>query len=184
MDLNNSLAVQSVNRLERWLSYYNLKITDFTDTLSVKKPIIDHNQCAFQSSSDDLYRQFFIPSPDSKFLIDMDSYSLLLEKDSDGKLVSFGSEVDTEVSLINISEKVSSRILFCGSDEKIEEACWLDNDLVYILGFSRKVNSFFPTIYSYKISDNTMVIIQCHNPIDRSKFDYTIKTRLKTINFK
>jgi len=166
------------------LSYYNLKIADFTDTISVKKLNSDNIQCEYQSDAKDLYRQFFIASPNSKFLIDLDSYSLVLEKDSGGKLVSYGSEVDTEVYLINIPEKVLSRILFCGADEKIEEAYWPNNDLVYILGFSRKIDSYFPTMYSYKISDSSMVIIQYHSPIDISKLDYLVKTRLKTINFK
>jgi hypothetical protein len=181
---DNFLEIQPVNRLERWLSYYNLKLTDFTDTVSVEKLKRDNIQYEYPPVVSDLYRQFFIASPDSKFYIDLDSYSLVLGKDSVGKLVSFGSEVDTEVYLYNISEKIISRILFCGTEEKIEEASWLNNDLVYILGFSRKIDSYFPTIYSYKISDNSLVIIQYHNPIDRSKLDYPIKTRLKTIDFK
>lgn len=180
----NFPVIQSVNRLERWLSYYNLKLTDFTDTISIKKLKRDNFQYDYPSDVSDLYRQFLIVSPDSKFLVDLDSYSLVLQKDSDGNLVSFGSEVDTEVYLYNIPEKIISKILFCGAEEKIEEASWLNNDLVYILGFSRKTDSCIPTIYSYKISEKRMIIIQCLNPIDRSELDYPIKTRLKAINFK
>jgi len=181
---NLSIEIQDVNRLERWLSFYNLKITDFTDTIKFEKPNIEHNKCDYQLDAKDIYRQFYIPSPNSRYLIDLDSYSLVLEKDSNGQLVSFGSEVDTEVSLIDNQAKVRFRILFYGPEVIIQEAYWLNNDKVYILGFSRKIDTFFPTIWLYKINDNSLVVFESQNSIISKELDYPIKTRLKTISFK
>ena len=181
---NHPIESQNINRLERWLSFYNLKLTDFTDTIKLKKPDIEHNKCDYQLDPNDIYRQFYIPSPNSKYLIDLDSYSLVLEKDSNGQLVSFGSEVDTEVSLIDNLAKVRFRILFCGTEEIIQEAYWLNNDLLYILGFSRKIDTFFPIIWSYKISDNSLVVFESQKSISSKELDYPAKTRLKTISFR
>ncbi len=171
------------NRLDRWLNYYDLKIESFIDSL----PMVERNSISFDydylSDTNILFNDFFIFSPDSLHFIDLDSYSIMLEKDSTGQFISNGSEVDTETALIDIKGKRRIRVLFCGTECRPEEAYWIKNDLICILGFTKINKMDYPTIWKLEINNNFFQEIKTKDSFDLTGRDYITNVRLKKIKF-
>lgn len=182
--LKQNILDISLYRMGNWLDYYNLKLEGFTDTL----PLIERDTIStdydLKSDSISLFNDFLIYSPDSNYCIDLDSYSLVLEKDSDGELFSEGSEVDTEVGLLDIKLKKRIRVMFCGTGSILEEIQWVSNNSFYILGFTIENDLLRPTIWIHDNKNNTIREIRFANPIDLKGKNYIYEKRLKTIRFK
>ena len=172
-----------ISRLDRWLDYYDLKISNFTDSLPMAELDLISSDHEFLSEVDHLYGSFFIFSPDSSNYIDLDSYSLVLEKDSLGQLISTGSEIDTEAAWIDLKRKKRSRILFCGTECRPEEAYWVKNNVVYILGISKLDDMDFAAIWKFDIDNHFFQQITTSDPIDLTGKNYSTEVRLKTIGF-
>jgi len=113
----------------------------------------------------------------------LDSYSIVLEKDSQGQLFSGGSEADTEVALIDIKKKKRIRVLFCGTACWPEEAQWIKNDVVYIMGFMNVDDMNYPTLWTYEISNNLFQGFKTKDSIDLTGKNYVSETRLTKIFF-
>ena len=182
--LKQNILDISLYRMENWLVYYNLKLEDFTDTL----PLIERHTISvdydLKSDSISLFNDFLIYSPDSNYCIDLDSYSLILEKDSSGELFSEGSEVDSEVGLLDIKQKKRIRVMFCGTESMPEEIQWVSYNSFYILGYTKENNLIRPTIWIHDNKNNTIRVIRLANPIDLKGKNYIHEKRLKTIRFK
>lgn len=172
------------NRLERWLNYYDLKLDSFRDSL----PKTGRNAISFEyeylSDTSNLVTDFFVFSPDSSYFIDLDRYSLMLERDSLGQLTSNGSEVDTETALIDIKGKRRIRLLFGGTDCRPEEAYWVKTDFVYILGFTKNNKMDYPTIWTFEINNNCFQEIKTQDTLNLTDKNYVENVRLKRIRFK
>jgi len=171
-------------RLDRWVTFYDLKLDSFIDSL----PLVERKTSSFDydylSDTGNVYNDFFIFSPDSAHYIDLDSYSIALEKDSPGQLISNGREVDSEISLVDIKGKRKIRVLFCGTDCRPEEAYWIKNDLVYFLGFTKINKLNYPTIWAFEINNTSIQEIKTKESIDLTGKDYVETVRLKLIKFK
>lgn len=171
-------------QLDNWLNYYHLELADFTDTLSG----VEYNKYVYnydlEEDSTNLLKDFFIYSPDSTHCIDLDSYYLVIEKDSTGKLVWLGNEADSEVALIDIKGKTKTRLLFCGTVCYAEQVQWITNDLIYILGYNlNDQNQVFPTIWTFDKLNNFFQDIKTKDPLNISLMDYVQKVRLKKVSF-
>jgi hypothetical protein len=187
-DVNTGISDKTINdsimnRLDRWLNYYDLKLESFNDSLPMIERKIYSSDYDYLSDTGNLFNDLFVFSPDSLNFIDLDSYSIMLEKDSAGQLMSNGSEVDTETALIDIKGKIRIRVLFCGTDCRPEEAYWIKNDLVYILGFTKSNKMDYPTIWTFEINNNFFQEIKTKNSIDLTGKDYIANVRLKMIKF-
>ena len=166
-------------RMNRWLEYYNLKIDSFIDTLVNEECNLYTVEIDKYDESSDIYRSFFIYSPDSLYFIDIDSYSLALEKDSLGNFSSIGFEVDMEVALIDRNKKLNHRVTFCGPVCTFEEVEWIDNESFVVFGFSESI----PTIWTYNLKRNELVIIRSGSEISKKANSYLTKVRLEKVKF-
>lgn len=170
-------------RRSSWLEYYQIDIGSFDDTLNIDKSnwyVIDYNP---NDNNLEIYDEFFIYSPDNKLYVDLDSYSLILERDSIGGIISYGGEVDTEVGLVNIDANQRLRILFCGTACWPEEAEWIDNSKVQIYGFSDIDNVAVPTIWEYNLINKTLVEIRSYFEVNKSPGSYIESVRMDKVNF-
>jgi hypothetical protein len=170
-------------RMNRWLKYYQIDADQFVDTLNVKKT--DWYKTEYDSNENylEIYKEFFIYSPDSYSYIDIDSYSLILERDNFGKLVSNGSEVDIEVGLVNIKAKERLRLIFCGTTCWPEEAEWIDNNNVLVFGFSENEEKVVPTIWNYNLVEKTLFMISANVNVDKAPASYIENVRLEKVKF-
>lgn len=170
-------------RKSSWFEYYQIEVKSFNDTLNIDKSrryVIDYNPKAEYLEN---YNEFFIYSPNNNFYIDLDSYSLILEKDSMDNLISYGGEVDTEVGLVNINANERLRILFCGTACWPEEAEWIDNENIQIYGFSDLDNLPVPTIWAYNLTDTALLEIRSNSVVKKTPGSYIESVRLDKVNF-
>lgn len=184
--LNSCSQPESERELLRknsWLKYYQISMENFDDTLNIDKAdwyVIDFNP---NDENLEIYNEFFIYSPDSKCYIDLDSYNLVLEKDSADNLVSYGGEVDYEVGLVNIKAKQRLRIIFCGTDCWPEEAEWIDNENIHIYGFSNIDNIAIPTIWEYNLTEQSLVEMKSNFVVKKAPGSYVETVRLDNVKF-
>lgn len=181
---NSNLLRSSYFLLNRWLTYYDLEMKYFIDSLPMVERKVFEYEYDIKTDSKNNLKEFFIYSPDSANCIDLDSYSLIVENDSKGYLVCTGNEVDSEVAMVDINGKRKIRIVFCGTDCWAEEAQWVRNDFFYILGFSKIENQYFPTIWTFEKNNHFFQKIKTKKPIASIKMNYTRDIRLKRIKFK
>jgi hypothetical protein len=84
----------------------------------------------------DFYRKYgslLIYSPDSTRFIDLDSYNIDIEINANGERIGLPQGPDTEVSLVDLPEKIKTRLLFVGPGNSVEDASWLDNENLVLL---------------------------------------------------
>lgn len=74
-------------------------------------------------------------SPDSSMFIDLDSYNVEIHKDKRGRVALIEKGPDTEVSLVNLQDKKKTRLVFLGPGNAVEEAGWIDNNNILLIGY-------------------------------------------------
>lgn len=120
----------------------------------------------FEPSSDfyENYGRFLKYSPDSSYFIDLDSYNLNIYKDKQGNWIGEELGPDTEVALVNPKTGEKTRLLFFGPGASVEDAIWLDDDNIALLGIKDdwesgsmvsvwKYHLPTQTFYSYEFKD-------------------------------
>ena len=167
-----------------WLEFYHLKREEFHPYGLDRSIPMNWTDYSLSDPDAALFRQFFIHSPDSSYYIDLDSYSLELERSGDA-LISYGSEVDRKVQLIDRNGRHSTTLLFCGSDSYPEAAYWTDPGSVDILGFSRSnTDALFPTIWKIDLTKKLMSEYRGQKSMGKMPHSYAEEVRLKTVDFK
>jgi hypothetical protein len=174
----DSVVAESVDTVlsNETISFFNQ--SGFSDFARSKDPGFDWSNFRMTDSwkEDSLYITPFTPtpdyystykrllrySPDSTMFIDLDSYSLAVEKDRNGKLVAIETGPDTEVSLVNPKTREKTRLVFLGPGNSIEEGSWIDNENLVLMGFHEKDNtgSKLPIIWRYHIPTTTFSIYE------------------------
>lgn len=130
------------------------------------------------------YGQFLKYSPDSSKFIDLDSYNIDIHKNQKGQLVGTDGGPDTEISLVDVNKKQKMRLVFMGPGNSVEDATWLDNNTLVLIGFQEnaaatatnavvwKFDLMSKMVYLYELDDKELV----------SKLkDYSRKERLKNV---
>ncbi len=100
-------------------------------------------------------------SPDSSYLLDLDSYAIELNATKKSEPVKMRGP-DTEVSLIDIENKNKIRLLFMGPAGSIEEGGWMDNDNIVLLGMEERSNDGkrIPVIWKYHVPTKTFYLYE------------------------
>lgn len=113
------------------------------------------------------YGKYIKYSPDKTMFIDLDSYNIQITKDENGHLIGMPLGPDVQVSLVDVSKRKKIRLLFFGPGNYIEDAQWLDNENIVILG-SRDLNNE---------SGKKIVVWKFHLPT-RTFFEFDLYKRI------
>ena len=109
----------------------------------------------------DAYGPFLKYSPDSSMFIDLDSYNVDIKKEKNGKRTAIELGPDFEVSLIDLKTKVKMRLIFMGPQGSVEDATWLDNENLVLMGvqnYSDKNGRV--TVWKYNVPTNTFFVYE------------------------
>ncbi len=87
------------------------------------------------------YGSFLKYSPDSSKFIDLDSYNISIMKNKQGQFVGSSQEPDTEISMVDIRKKEKTRLLFLGPGNSVEDAAWIDNNNLVLIGYVENENA-------------------------------------------
>lgn len=107
------------------------------------------------------YGRFLKYSPDSTYFIDLDSYNINIHKDSKGNWIGEELGPDTEVSLVNPKTGEKTRLIFFGPSSSVEEAIWLDDDNVALLGVHDDgVSGAIAVVWKYHLPTQTFYLYE------------------------
>jgi hypothetical protein len=108
------------------------------------------------------YGRFLKYSPDSSMFVDLDSYNIDFQKNRKGQLVPIEVGPDTEVSLIDVAQKEKTRLVFLGPGNGVEDAGWIDNNSVVLLGYHEKDTSKIKTavLWRYHVPTKTFYVYE------------------------
>lgn len=173
------------NEYDKWLNHYQLEEVDFKSKCAQGNlEFVWDMYFPIANSYREMLKGFFIYSPDSAFFIDLDSYSLAVER-IDGKLVSYGFEADSKVQLVRTKDNMAANILFCGPEYIIESAVWISPNRLYLLGFIDKGERYCqPCRWIVDLNQNSITNCLAAKEIPREKVNYRIEERLNEIEFK
>jgi len=79
------------------------------------------------------FKPYFIPSPNREQAIDLYSYGEVLP---DSGKPTEGGMPDSEVNLVNLSQKTKTRLLFAGPGTSFQKASWLNDSVLIVTGES------------------------------------------------
>jgi hypothetical protein len=170
--------------LNKWLNYYNkynIKTENFEFLEEFPLPNLKCKIDTF-NLKEDLHVPFYKYSEDRNKILDVSSYNIILDKNKNNELVSFGSDVDSEVSLKDLKNKLWRRILFVGPLYKIEDGFWINNNQFLIVGqnldtFSKPI----PLIWFVDLEKNIIQTFEYQTYIKNMNFDYCKKVIYKNI---
>ena len=108
------------------------------------------------------YGQFIKYSSDSTMFIDLDSYNIDLTRMPDGSYVGEELGPDTEVSLIDLQDKLKKRLIFLGPGGDIEDGGWLDSQTIVLAGMQAGADgeTNVPVVFKYHIPTRTFFLYE------------------------
>jgi hypothetical protein len=100
-------------------------------------------------------------SPDSLMFVDLDSYNIEIHPNR----APIEKGPDTEVSLVDLANKQRTRLMFLGPGNGVEEAGWIDNDDVLLIGYRETDTGRLKTsvIWRYHIPTKTFHVYESAN---------------------
>lgn len=173
---------QPDERIQRWLDYYELTLSDFEEDDQQAIPYRIRQD--FDSGDFELHKSLFIYNSDSTMAIDIDSYHLVLERLQDGNLYSAGRNVDMEASLIDFEKSIRTRLLFCGPACLFEEAAFSPEGIITVSGFSDNNNGFTPVMWKIDQDLLTVKLLSSPQVFQPSDIRYNHDKRLDQIHFR
>ncbi|UKN03428.1 hypothetical protein K6119_07855 [Paracrocinitomix mangrovi] len=169
---------------EQWVIHHNIKSDDFQNFMPGHKmtkewfDVSDNLQYVDQLK---MYQSLFITNPKGDRFIDLDSYSLNIEKRGN-TLVSPGGEVDTQVQIVSKDWRVLE-VLFLGPAVTIEDAVWINDSECWILTIEEYNSQFFPTVIMINLDDKCMQSVISKSETDQNRTAYNLQYRWKEIEF-
>ncbi|MEO5995282.1 MAG: hypothetical protein ABIN89_01205 [Chitinophagaceae bacterium] len=147
------------------------------------------NKTNFEPGKDfwDTYGQFLKYSPDSSKFIDLDSYNISITKNKKGQLIGGSQEPDTEISLIDLKKKEKMRLVFLGPGNSVEDAAWIDNDNLVLIGYleNEAASGNIAAIWQFNLSSKRVNLYELSDEeVIKKLKNYSERERLKNVMIK
>lgn len=129
------------------------------------------------------YGPFLKYSPDSSQFIDLDSYNIDIKKDARGRFIGNELGPDFEVSLVDVENKTRRRLVFLGPGGSVEDAVWLDNNTLVLIGVQdNEKDGTTPTLWRYHLPTKTIYLYEIPDTsMTGPLMGYWKKERLKNV---
>ena len=150
--LNNKALHPYETLIRDWLKCYDISVDKF-DFVSTNSLTLSESVFNPQNTYMRIYFPYCRISPDRHQCIDVSSYHYLFKKDSLGRTISEGMQVDSAVKLFIPPEKKQFRLLFAGSQTRFDDAFWLDNQHLIVVG-GEYLYRFVPEIWLIDLNLN------------------------------
>lgn len=179
--LLSSFIHKDLNEYGKWCKFYNLNSDDFIKKDAEQKITADWKPYDLSSEDKKLYDFLFFYSPDSNYFLDIDSYSIILDKDAKGKLTWGGGDPESKVQLINTKNQKSQMLLYFGTHQFPETAIWRNNFLFEVMGFTITDEVYIPTLWKFNLQTNSYQVYQNKKTFSVRPKSYLTAERLKNI---
>lgn len=182
--VTTSCKRNNLNEDEKWLNFYSLKERDFRQVARIKKENLDWGTYNLTNEYKKLYDTLYFYSPDSTYFLDLDSYNIILDHDSNGNLIWSVGDPEDKVELVRTKDLSATTLLFFGTNGFAETAIWKNNYQFEVFGFKIEDNSFIPTIWKYDLQENISKEFESKKTLNTRKKNYSEEVRLKSIKRK
>jgi hypothetical protein len=135
----------------------------------------------------DSYGRFLKYSPDSSRFIDLDSYNVDIYKNKKGQWIGDELGPDTEVSFVDLKKNQRTRLIFLGPGNSIEDAAWLDNDNLVLMGMQENNSDtdISTVVWKFNIPSKKFSMYALKDPaLGKTMKGYSLKERLKGVTIK
>ena len=114
------------------------------------------------------YGDFIKYSSDSTMFIDLDSYNIKITKMADGTYIGEELGPDTEVSMVDLQDKLKKRLIFLGPGGHIQDGGWLDSQTIVLAGMQEGNDgtSLVPVIFKYHIPTRTFFLYETQDTLN------------------
>ena len=114
------------------------------------------------------YGPFIKYSFDSTMFIDLDSYNIKITKLEDGTYTGEELGPDTEVSLVDLQDKLKKRLIFLGPGGDIQDGGWLDSQTIVLAGMQEGSDgvSSVPVVFKYHIPTRTFFLYETQDTLN------------------
>ena len=102
----SSFVHKDINEYGKWLKFYGLEDEDFVQIGTDRQIKMKHEIYNLTSDYKKLYdnSHLYFYSPDSSSFLDLDSYNVILEKDSAGNIIWFGGDPEDKTQLVRTKQ--------------------------------------------------------------------------------
>jgi hypothetical protein len=132
------LAAVLEKKLPLWLSFAKKCDPSFDVRAFTKLPSVGFSPELENPDSEvvdrDWLKYLYIPSPDSKIMLDIYSYRYLMTKDSKGELHIGGADPESTIETLDTQKHIRKRIHMAGSQDGFDDACWITKDIFLVTG--------------------------------------------------
>jgi hypothetical protein len=174
-----SFDLRGQNECDKWMTFYELKKADFQQEGAAGKFAHDWKLYDLDSAYMNLYKPLYFYSPDAAYFIDLDSYSVLLDKDSTGNITWEGGDPESKVQLVRTKDLSADLLIFFGSQEFPETAAWRNKTLFEVYGFTSGVNDgFIPTWWKFDLTKMTVTVLKSKKIFNARPRSYLTEVRL------
>ena len=114
------------------------------------------------------YGDFIKYSSDSTMFIDLDSYNIKITKLANGTYSGEELGPDTEVSLVDLQDKLKKRLIFLGPGGHIEDGGWLDSQTIVLAGMQEGSDgsTSVPVVFKYHIPTRTFFLYETQDTLN------------------
>jgi len=152
--IDNNYGREILSNLNNWVEYYKkmsskFNIKDFRNfKTSVIQPYQDDlGDNEFQKRFFNLYNPYLFWAPDSSKAIDLYSYSIILDYDSQGNVIGM-RDVDSKLALVDVKKQKRINILTYGPAGEFQDAFWVNNDSFIVTSIEFDVDNTYEPLYS------------------------------------
>jgi hypothetical protein len=108
-------------------------------------------------------------------------------KDEKGRWIGDGMGPDTEVSYVDLKKNQRTRLVFLGPGNSIEDAAWLDNDNLVLMGMQENNSdtAISAVLWKFNIPSKNFSMYALKDPeLGKAMKGYSLKERLKGVTIK
>lgn len=181
-DLPGAVMDKIKTEAKEWVTdFCEFKSTEFnlTDTFRIRsRP--DTTTATELDSFYAIYKPLIRFSPDGRFFADLYSYQLNLEREGDHFAAT--PEIDQQVELFDTKENTTYSLVYGGTENRIDEALWLDNNSLILAGIRKdSLANRHPVIYFVDTNTGLIQEFSCSDEkcIQKSRYSSPGLSRLK-----
>jgi hypothetical protein len=179
-----SFIDKDLNEYGKWLKFYGLKDEYFKQVGANISKNFEWKSYDLEIEDRKLYNNLFFYSSDSTYFLDLDSYSIILDKDSVGELTWMAGDPESKVQIVRNKDLSASTLLYFGTDSYVETAIWRNKYLFELFGFQIRNNIYIPSSWKFNLSKNTLTLWVSKKTFTARPKSYLKEVRLKPIKMK
>lgn len=147
-------------QMRPWLAYYQQRIPDLRlgDFQQLDSFAVD-SFYSFPYTPNPVFAPLFVPNEAETFFLDVVSYERTIDLDANGTRIIVAGSPDNSALLVDPASALAQRLMFCGTPCVFQDAAWLSDTEVAVMGLNSHLKlNFQPTIWYINLLEKEVSI--------------------------